>query len=148
MTNRMAKDSFTQEDIDCIHQAIEDAENLSSGEIRLHIENHCKEEVLDRAAYIFEKLDMHKTKLRNGVLFYLALEDHQFAILGDVGINQTVSEGFWDEVWERMRGSFKEGDYVKALAEGIRMSGEKLKEHFPLQENDQNELSDEISFGS
>ncbi len=144
----MAKDFFEQEEIDQIHQAIKDAENRTSGEIRLHLENHCKEDVLDRAAYLFEKLEMHKTELRNGVLFYLAIKDHQFAILGDAGINQKVPKGFWDEVRDHMREKFKAGEYLEALSEGIRMSGEKLKEHFPIKEDDQNELSDEISFGS
>ena len=121
----MAKDFFSREEIDEIKAAIAAAENHSSGEIRLHLENHCKEDLMDRAAYIFEQLEMHKTKLRNGVLFYLAIEDHQFAILGDVGINQKVPEGFWDEVRDLMQ----------------------LKEFFPLADDDKNELSDEISFG-
>ena len=144
----MAKDFFDQEEIDRIHEAIKEAENNTSGEIRLHLENHCREDVLDRAAYLFQQLEMHQTELRNGVLFYLAIQDHQYAILGDVGINQKVPEGFWDEVRDHMQGRFKEGRLLEALTEGIKMSGEKLKEHFPLKADDKNELSDEISFGS
>ena len=143
----MAKDFFSQEELEEIKQSIANAENSSSGEIRLHLENHCKEEVLDRAAYLFEQLEMHKTELRNGVLFYLAIKDHQFAILGDAGINQKVPEGFWDEIRDHMRSKFKEGKYKEALKEGIERSGIKLKEFFPLKDDDQNELNDEISFG-
>ncbi|MAY82963.1 MAG: hypothetical protein CMP59_02420 [Flavobacteriales bacterium] len=143
----MAKDFFSREEIDEIKAAIAAAENHSSGEIRLHLENHCKEDLMDRAAYIFEQLEMHKTKLRNGVLFYLAIEDHQFAILGDVGINQKVPEGFWDEVRDLMQSEFRKGNHKLALIEGIKMSGMKLKEFFPLADDDKNELSDEISFG-
>ena len=143
----MAKDFFNQEELAEIMQAIAAAENHSSGEIRLHLENHCKEDVMDRAAYLFEQLEMHKTELRNGVLFYLAIKDHQFAILGDAGINQKVPEGFWNEIRDRMRSQFKAGKYKEALMEGIEQSGIKLKEFFPLQDDDQNELSDEISFG-
>lgn len=143
----MAKDFFNQTELEAIKQAIATAENHSSGEIRLHLEHHCKEDVLDRAAYLFEQLKMHKTQLRNGVLFYLAIKDHQFAILGDAGINQKVPEGFWDEIRDRMKAKFKEGNYKEALIEGIEQSGLKLKEFFPLDDDDQNELSDEISFG-
>lgn len=143
----MAKDFFTEEEIKQIKQSIAAAEDHSSGEIRLHLENHCREDVLDRAAYLFEQLEMHKTQLRNGVLFYLAIKDHKFAILGDAGINQKVPEGFWDEIKNHMLAKFKSGNYKEALMEGIEQSGIKLKEFFPLQKDDQNELSDEISFG-
>jgi len=143
----MAKDFFNQEELTAIKEAVAEAEMQTSGEIRLHLENHCKEEVLDRAAYLFEQLEMHKTQLRNGVLFYLAIKDHQFAILGDVGINQNVPEGFWDEIRNQMRELFKQEKYKEALIHGILESGKQLKAFFPLEADDQNELSDEISFG-
>ena len=143
----MAKDFFNQEELTAIKEAVAGAEMQTSGEIRLHLENHCKEEVLDRAAYLFEQLEMHKTQLRNGVLFYLAIKDHQFAILGDVGINQNVPEGFWDEIRNQMRELFKQEKHKEALIHGILESGKQLKAFFPLEADDQNELSDEISFG-
>jgi len=141
------KSHFSEEQKLQITNAIRVAETNTSGEIRVHIEKHCKEDVLDRAAYIFEKLEMHKTELRNGVLFYLALEDRKFAILGDAGINQKVSENFWDEIKEEVVSKFKEGLFAKGLSEGIIKAGEQLKTHFPYQEDDENELSDDISFG-
>ncbi|NOY96798.1 MAG: TPM domain-containing protein [Chlorobi bacterium] len=130
-----------------ITEAIKAAELNTSGEIRVHIEKKCKADALDRAAYIFEKLGMHKTALRNGVLFYLALDDHKFAILGDVGINSKVPENFWDEVKELALGYFREGNYSEGLEKGILKAGEQLKSHFPYQKDDVNELDDEISFG-
>ncbi|AHW59254.1 TLP18.3, Psb32 and MOLO-1 founding protein of phosphatase [Draconibacterium orientale] len=130
-----------------ITNAIRVAETNTSGEIRVHIEKHCAGDVLDRAAYIFEKLEMHKTELRNGVLFYLAVEDKRFAILGDGGINQKVPDDFWESTKEVVIAKLKEGKYAEALADGIVMAGEQLKTHFPYQDDDVNELSDEISFG-
>ena len=93
-----ARDFFSDSDRQAIRAAIADAENTTSGEIRLHVESRCKADVLDRAAGVFEVLGMHKTALRNGVLFYLATEDRQFAILGDGGINAVVPNDFWDGV--------------------------------------------------
>jgi uncharacterized membrane protein len=104
-------------------------------------------DVLDRATYIFEKLGMHKTQLRNGVLFYLAVKDQKFAILGDAGINTKVPANFWDNIKEHMLLKFKEGGFAQGLEDGIRMAGKQLKQHFPYQSNDINELSDEISYG-
>jgi uncharacterized membrane protein len=138
---------FSEKDKLQIKNAIRAAELNTSGEIRVHIEKHCREDVLDRAAYIFKKLEMHKTELRNGVLFYLAVDDRKFAILGDAGINQEVPDDFWEEIKEKMAEKFKEGLFAEGLSQGIRMAGEQLKAHFPYQEDDVNELSDEISYG-
>jgi uncharacterized membrane protein len=127
--------------------SIKEAELNTSGEIRVHIENKCKEDVLDRAAFMFEKMEMHQTEKRNGVLFYLAIKDRKFAILGDAGINTITEDDFWDNIKEKMLSYFKKDDFTGGLSKGITMAGEALKKHFPYQEDDVNELSDEISFG-
>lgn len=138
---------FTKEQKQQITDAIKEAENNTSGEIRVHIEGKCKVEVLDRAADVFAQLKMHKTELRNGVLFYVALTNHKFAILGDAGINAKVPENFWDEINDLVLSFFKEEKYAEGLANGILKAGEQLKAHFPVSKDDINELSDEISFG-
>ena len=138
---------FTDSEVDLIVNAVKSAELNTSGEIRVHVERNCPEDVMDRAAFIFEKLKMHETELRNGVLFYLSVDDRLFAILGDVGINAKVRVGFWDEIKETMLGFFKEGNLSAGLEKGILMAGEQLKAFFPYQSDDVNELSDEISFG-
>ena len=142
------KDFLSQEEKEEVVAAIKEAELNTSGEIRLHIDNKCKEDVMDHAAFVFEKLQMHKTELRNGVLFYLAVKDHKFAILGDAGINAKVPENFWDNIKNHMENLFKQGEFANGLSEGIKMAGEQLKKHFPYQSDDVNELPDEISFGN
>lgn len=141
------QNNFSEADELQITNAIRVAETNTSGEIRVHIESHCAGDVLDRAAYIFEKLEMHKTELRNGVLFYLALDDRKFAILGDAGINKEVPDNFWESTKEVVIGKLKEGKIAEGIADGIIKAGEQLKTHFPYQEDDVNELSDDISFG-
>ncbi|MEZ5071874.1 MAG: TPM domain-containing protein [Bacteroidales bacterium] len=139
---------FRASEKEAIGLAIRDAEKDTSGEIRVHLDNHCREDVMDRAAWWFAKLNMHQTARRNGVLFYLAVKDRKFAILGDAGINAVIPEGFWDEIKEGMSGRFGEGKYCEGLCDGIRKAGQALQEHFPYQKDDKNELSDEISIGS
>ena len=140
-------DYFSKEDRALITEAIREAERNTSGEIRVHIEGKCKEDVMDRAAFLFEKLEMHKTELRNGVLFYLAMKDRKFAILGDAGINRITPEDFWNEIKEKMLEQFTMGQFAEGLSEGIKMAGEQLQAHFTYQEEDINELTDDISFG-
>jgi uncharacterized membrane protein len=141
------KGFFRPEEEDRLKKAIGDAEKQTSGEIRLHMEPYCKIDVLDRAADIFGFLHMHETAERNGVLFYVAYKDHRFAIIGDAGINAVVPANFWDEIKEDVISSFKQGDHASGLERGIRKAGEQLKAHFPFDNNDKNELSDEISYG-
>jgi uncharacterized membrane protein len=137
---------FSKEDQKAIVSAIEDAEMASSGEVRVHIEVYCKADPLDRAAYIFAKLKMHQTQLRNGVLFYIAYKDRKLAILGDAGINAVVPSNFWDETKDHMISRFSKGEFTEGICDGVRLAGQKLKEFFPFQKNDVNELPNEISF--
>ena len=137
---------FTKEQQAQILAAVKEAENETSGEIRVHIETYCHEDVLDRAAWVFKKLGMHNTDERNGVLFYLAISHRKFAVIGDAGINSKVPDGFWDDVKDLLQNKFREGKFSEGLSEGIILAGEHLKKHFPHSKDDINELPDEISF--
>lgn len=138
---------ITAEDQEKISEAIKKAELQTSGELRVHMEKSCKGKVLDRAAEVFAELGMHRTNLRNGVLFYLAWEDRKFAILGDAGINAVVPEGFWDDIKIKMQISFRSGNFVEGICEGVELAGSKLQKEFPRQGDDENELSDKVSLG-
>ncbi len=142
-----AKKFFSKEQQKIIMQSIANAELNTSGEIRVHIDDDCKEDVLNKALKTFHKLKMNKTELRNGVLFYLAVNDRKFAVLGDEGIHEKVPENFWDTIKNDMFEHFKKEQFTEGLAKGIEMAGEKLKTYFPLLDNDTNELSNDMSFG-
>jgi uncharacterized membrane protein len=137
---------FSKEEQEKILAAIREAEKETSGEIRVHIETRVSGSVLDRAAWIFRKIGMHATADRNGVLFYLSVKDRKFAVIGDRGINEKVPENFWDSTIAILHDHFRNGRFTEGLAEGILMAGSQLKEHFPHQKGDVNELPDEISF--
>lgn len=145
MRKEEAKEFFSPEEEEQIVAAIRAAENRTSGEIRVHLENHTDEPNLEHARHIFEKMKMTKTAQRNGVLFYLAIQDHQFSIVGDKGINDKVPAGFWDEIRDTMQEHFRRNQFAEGLSTGIRMAGKALSEYFPRQDDDINELSDEIS---
>jgi uncharacterized membrane protein len=129
-----------------IRKGIEDAERNTSGQIRVCIEKKCGENPLDRAAKYFHQLDMHKTKLRNGVLIYVATVDRKFAIIGDRGLNKLVPENFWDDVKEDMLNHFRFGDIVEGIVTGLKLAGEHLQKYFPHEADGKNELPDDIAF--
>ena len=109
-----AKDFFTDIQQKSIVLAIENAELNTSGEIRVHLESKCKGEPKTRAIEVFERLKMHETALRNGVLFYLATDDRKFAIIGDEGINNLVGDLFWDDIRNLMLLEFKKEQVITA----------------------------------
>jgi uncharacterized membrane protein len=138
---------FSAEQKEQIVSAIGEAEKQTSGEIRVHLEKRCKVHPLDRAGQVFQHLKMEQTQLRNGALIYLAVVDKKFAIFGDEGINEAVPENFWEDVKEEMRGYFAKGDFAGGVVLAINHIGAKLKEFFPYQDDDINELPDDLSIG-
>lgn len=127
-------------------EAIKKAELETSGEIRVHFENDLhKSTCFKRASEVFNYLGMHQTENKNGVLFYIAVQDKSFAILGDSGIDKVVPDDFWESVKDKVTTEFSKGNRVEGLVKGITAAGEKLKHYFPYQSDDTNELTDEIS---
>jgi len=129
-----------------IAQAIADAENATSGEIRIAIDKHCAGDPYEKAIEYFAKLGMDKTAQRNGVLIYLAHADHKFAIIGDAGINKVVPDDFWETTKVAMGAHFAKGDLAVGIIAGVALAGEKLALFFPPQQGDINELPNDIIF--
>lgn len=142
----MARNFFTADEQREIIHAIQAAEKKTSGEIKVHLEASFGSDVIERTIAVFKKLNMHETALRNGVLIYIAVKDRQFAIIGDVGINEKVPEDFWENIKEEMREDFAAGQFTAGLINAIESAGEALAAYFPRLDNDTNELSDELSF--
>ncbi|WP_281226619.1 TPM domain-containing protein [Flavobacterium aquiphilum] len=141
------EDFLSKEDEQEIVEAIRVAEKNTSGEIRVHIEATTSLDHYDRAMEVFNELRMDETQLQNGVLIYLAVEDKTFVICGDKGINDIVTNTFWDSTRDAMASQFKQGYFKQGLINGILKAGDELKKYFPWQEGDTNELSNEISKG-
>jgi uncharacterized membrane protein len=137
---------FSRKEKKKIMEAVQEAEKNTSGEIRVHLEYKTRGPVYGHAQKVFQKIGMTKTAQRNGVLIFLATHDKKFAVLGDVGINEKVSEGFWNDVAQIMQEHFKQDKFAEGISEAAVRIGEKLKAYFPYQANDKNELADGISY--
>lgn len=143
------KDFFSAEEQRNIIDAIKDAEQQTSGEIRVYVESRCKFiDPIDRAAELFFGLKMDATEHRNGTLVYLAYKDHQLAVFGDDGIHKKVGPDFWKSALSDMREHFLQSHYAEGLVTVIQKIGEALRHHFPYERTtDKNELPDDIVFG-
>lgn len=139
---------FTPGENEQILAAIREAENMTSGEVRLFVEHRCRFiNPMDRALEVFARLKMQHTAARNGVLLYVALKDRQFAILGDEGIHRVVGDDFWKKQAAELKKRFSEGKMTEGMSECIREIGRSLKQYFPHDPGDENELPDGIVFG-
>jgi len=141
------EDFLTKEEEQEIVEAIRTAEKNTSGEIRVHIEKTTSKVPFERALEVFHELRMDETQLQNGVLFYFAIDDKNFVVCGDKGINDLVADDFWDCTKDKMTEQFKAGKFKQGIVDGILNAGEQLKKYFPWSEGDTNELSNEISKG-
>ena len=141
---------FTKEEQERIVDAVRQAEQTTSGEVRVYVENRCKYvDALDRATEVFYKLRMQETKQHNAVLVYIALKDHQLAVFGDEGIHQKVGNEYWNQEVGRMIQQFNKEDYAEGIRQCIIDIGEALHTHYPFNRTtDKNELPDEIVFGN
>lgn len=128
-----------------IEEAIAISESNTSVEIRVHIESVCKENVMNRASYVFEKLEMHKTDLRNAILILIAIENKKMAILGDAGINQHMTQSDWNRIKDCILSYFQNGEIIQGIVAGVKEVGEIAKKHFPLPLYDVNELSNKVT---
>ncbi len=129
-----------------ILEAIRQAEQQTSGEIRVHLHAGGSKDIDKEAVKTFQRLGMHKTALRNGILFYIDTKHKKFAVIGDEGIHKHVKENFWQETANILEQYFTKRQYKDGLVEAILYAGNALKKYFPWQEDDVNELPDEISY--
>ena len=139
------EDFLTPQEEQEIIGAIRAAELATSGEIRVHIECHKDIPTLQRAQELFHFLKMDNTKDENGVLLYIAVDEHQLAIVGDRGIHAKVPDDFWESTKDKMISQFKKGKFKEGIIDGVYCAGEKLGHFFPWKHGDENELPNEIS---
>jgi len=137
---------FSPEQVAAIGAAIAQAEDKTSGEIRVHLDKKCLTDPVDAAERWFGKLNMHKTDMRNGVLIYLAIDSKVFAIYGDKGINDRVPADFWKQISNQLEQNFRHGKFAEGLIEAIESAGVQLSNFFPRESGDKNELTNDISY--
>ena len=143
----MDLDSFLNEkEVKDLAAIISEAELLTSGEIRLHLEEKCNIDTQARALEVFYSLNMGNTKLKNAVLIYISYGDQKFAICGDEGIHENVSNRFWKSLRNSLSRSFEKKDFFNGISITIMECGRQLRTYFPYQHDDINELDNHVTF--
>jgi uncharacterized membrane protein len=140
------KKFFSGREEEQIINSIKAAEQYTSGEIRLFVEPTCEGDPIEKAIAVFQHLKLNEKGHRNGVLIYLATEHRKFAIIGDEGIHTKVPDNFWEDIKNKMAEFFKQGKISEGICEGVTLIGEKLKENFPVNQDDKDGYTDKINY--
>lgn len=127
-------------------EAIQTAEDHSTGEIRIHIDSNTEGNNAEMAYEVFRTLIKDKTVAQNGVLFHVNFEQHYLTIIGDEGIHSKVHQSFWDKMHDEITQEFSKGNYFDGLRKAVLETGLELKNYFPISGENPNELPNEITF--
>ncbi len=144
---RWVRKFMSVSDLDMVAQAVAEVERHTSAEIRVHLDPRCPGDAVARAVEVFERLGMHRTAERHGVLIYAAVEDRKLAVIGDAGIHARVGEAYWRSLVAGVTKHFREERPGDGFLHAVRDVGQALRRHFPRRPDDPNELTDEVSIG-
>ncbi len=147
--DRLIYHFFSDDDFLRISNKIKEMEKSTSGEIRIAVKEkksffNRKKNIRALAEKEFYKLNMHNTRDKTGILLYLLLNERQFYILADKGINEKVGDETWHKVRDEIQLRFHDGKFSEGLIWGIERVGKILSEHFSVKTDDTNELSNKI----
>ena len=142
---RWVRQFLSEADLDAVAQAVAAAERTTSAEIRVHLDDRCPGEAMRHAIAVFERLGMHATAERSGVLIYVAVSDRKLAVIGDRGIHERVGAGYWLQVVDAMLGHLRASRPRDGLVQAVTSVGAALGSHFPRRGDDRNELADDVS---
>lgn len=137
---------LTDQQIASLVEAIQSAEQHSTGEIRVHIDATTDDHIAEKAFNVFKELCKDKTAEKNAVLFHVNFEKKYLTIIGDTGIHKKVHQSYWDRLHDFITSEFAKGHFYQGLKSGILETGLELKKHFPTTGKNHNELPDEITF--
>ena len=137
---------LTDQQMASLVEAIQTAEDHSTGEIRIHIDSNTEGNNAQIAFEVFKRLCKNKTLARNAVLFHVNFEQQYLTIIGDEGIHEKVHQNFWDQMHDRITQEFMKGNFHDGLKNAVLETGLELKKYFPISGENPNELPNEITF--
>ncbi len=97
-----------------------------------------------RAQIEFYELEMSQTQDRTGILLLVSLMEHRAVVLADRSIAGKLDAKVWQELVDLMIQGVKRRDLAAGMTQAIQRCGELLSPHFPIADDDINELRDHL----
>ena len=128
MHPRKFKDHLHHDDV---VKAIHEAEQKTTGRIRVFISQKHVDDPVAMATGEFERMGMTQLPERNGVLIFVAPRAHKFAVIGDTAVHAKCGDVFWQKLADTMGDYFRKSEFHAGIVHGVQKAGELLAEHFP-----------------
>lgn len=116
---------------DTLVSAIREAEQKTTGQIRVLISHKSVTDPVVAAQKEFVRLGMAKSTEQNGVLIFVSPRSHKFAVIGDEGVHAKCGDEFWQELAKTMTEFFRKSEFTEGVIHGVRKAGDLLAKHFP-----------------
>ncbi len=100
----------------------------------------------DRAAIAFHDLHVANTRAHTGILILIAELERVVVVLGDGPIAEKISSAEWQNVRDAIISGIRARKPDDGLCEGVRRAGEVLASHFPVGNQDRQELPNGVRF--
>ena len=103
-------------------------------------EKSISEEVGEAATIAFFTENLYRTRAENGILLFISVFEHRVWVLGDRGINEKIPPERWQEIVDLVTDGIKNDRQCQAICDAITRIGETLREFYPIETDDKDEL--------
>jgi putative membrane protein len=105
-----------------------------------------EKKVKNRAIRHFMESGVYKTRDRTGILIFISFLERRIELIADSGINEKIDQSKWNDIVTHIINGIKDKKLANNLIEAIDECGKLLSKYFPIKEDDENELANEINF--
>lgn len=92
------------------------------------------------AEAVFYRESLYDTRDANGILLYISVFERRVWVLADKGINEKIDPHTWQEIVDQVATGVKKGKSCQSICEAVERIGRLLQEHFPIKDDDKDEL--------
>ncbi len=97
-----------------------------------------------RALNEFYNKRVHHTQRSTGILIFVSLDEHRALVIGDDLISEKLNSEDWQEVVQLLLNGIKSKKMAQGFLDAIERAGELLKNNFPAEKNNANELENHL----
>lgn len=137
---------LTEEQRYQLNLAVANAESMSSIEYKIILVKSSWLGIRHQARQLFKKYNLHQTKGNTAVLVLVDYKHKSLCLYGDSGVSSRLGKTYWDELNDLLVDAIKANDIYEAILSCVAILGHQLPIYFPISDDDQDEISNELIF--
>jgi putative membrane protein len=92
----------------------------------------------------FHNLGLNRTKTRQGIMFFVSFDEKYVEIISDTTVSSKIKDDYWQEIIDEFVKDVKKKELSNGYLKAIDSCSEILIKEFPIQEDDENELPNDV----